>query len=127
MKPITSIRGHYEILKILQIALFCDVFQKRKQFFHRWILFIFLTRCELDRVTIEMRHSNSFTHEPLWVMNVHRLDFCYLSLTGIYKLKYERKNKEDSGPSSKMTSSCNGLLTKNSFFSTQRITISAHN
>ena len=24
--------------------------------------------CELDRVTIEMRHSNNFTHEPLWVV-----------------------------------------------------------
>ena len=116
MKPITSIRGHYEILKILQIALFRNVFQKRKQFFHRWILFIFLTRCELDRVTIEMRHSNSFTHEPLWVMNVHRLGFCYLSLTGIYKLKYERKIKEDSGPSSKMTSSCKWSIDQELFF-----------
>ena len=24
--------------------------------------------CELDRVTIEMRHSNNFTHELLWVV-----------------------------------------------------------
>ena len=35
MKPIViaSIRGHYEILRILQIALFRNVFQKRKQCF----------------------------------------------------------------------------------------------
>ena len=30
--------------------------------------------------------------------------FCYLNLTGITKLKYERKNEKDSG--SKMTLSC---------------------
>ena len=30
--------------------------------------FISLTRCELDHVAIEMRHINSFTHEPLWVV-----------------------------------------------------------
>ena len=29
---------------------------------------ISFTRCVLDRVTIEMRHINSFTHEPLWVV-----------------------------------------------------------
>ena len=27
-----------------------------------------LTRYELDRVTIEMRRINSFTHDPLWVV-----------------------------------------------------------
>ena len=32
--------------------------------------------------------------------------FCYRNLTGITKLKYERKNEKDSGRSSKMTSSC---------------------
>ena len=33
-------------------------------------------------------------------------DFCYRNLTGITKLKYERKNEKDSGRNSKMTSSC---------------------
>ena len=32
--------------------------------------------------------------------------FCYRNLTGITKLKYERKNEKDSGRNSKMTSSC---------------------
>ena len=43
-------------------------FWKRKQCFDPWVWFVSLTRCELDRVTIETRHSNSFTHEPLWVV-----------------------------------------------------------
>ena len=62
---------HYEILKILQIALFRNVFQKRtKKETVLWSLgLIYLSRrCELDRVTIEMKHSNNFTHEPLWVV-----------------------------------------------------------
>ena len=33
-----------------------------------WAWLISLTRCDLDRITIEMRHINSFTHEPLWVV-----------------------------------------------------------
>ena len=33
-------------------------------------------------------------------------DFCCLTLTGITKFKYERKNEKDSGRSSKMTPSC---------------------
>ena len=32
--------------------------------------------------------------------------FCYLNLNGITKFKYERKNKKDSGRTSKMTQSC---------------------
>ena len=68
MKLIASIWGHYEILKILQLALFLNVFQKRKQCFDPWVWFISLTRCELDCVTIEMTYSNNFTHEPLWVV-----------------------------------------------------------
>ena len=32
--------------------------------------------------------------------------FCYLTLTGISKFKYERKNEMNSGPSSKKASSC---------------------
>ena len=36
--------------------------------------------------------------------------FCYRNLTGITKLKYERKNEKDSGRSSKMTSSCKSLI-----------------
>ena len=54
---------------ILQIALFRNVFQKRKQCFDPGFWFISLyTRCELYRVTIKMRYINSFTHEPLRVM-----------------------------------------------------------
>ena len=33
-----------------------------------------------------------------------------INLTGITKFKYERKNKKDSGRSSKMTSSCKGPI-----------------
>ena len=56
-----SIKGHHGILKILQIALFRNVFQKRQQCFDpSWSS---LTRYELDRVTIEMSHSNSFTYK----------------------------------------------------------------
>ena len=57
------------MLKILQIALLRNVFQKRKQCFDPGFWFISLTRCELDRVTIEIRHIHSFTHEPLWVVS----------------------------------------------------------
>ena len=59
LKPVASIRGHYEILRILRIALFRDVFQKRKQCFDPGFWFISLTRCELNRVTIEMRHTST--------------------------------------------------------------------
>ena len=63
-----GIRGHYEISRILQIALFRNVFQKRKQCFDPGFWFISLTRCELDRVKIEMTHINIFNNEPLWVV-----------------------------------------------------------
>ena len=43
-------------------------FVLRKQCFDPGFWFISHTRCELDRVTIEMRHINIFTHEPLWVV-----------------------------------------------------------
>ena len=59
MKLIASIQGHYEILKILQIALF----RKGSS-----VLIPGFDSCELDLVTIEMRHSNNFTHELLWVV-----------------------------------------------------------
>ena len=68
MKPIASIYGQYEILKILQIALLRKVFQKRKKYFDPGFWSISLTRWELNRATIEMRHINSFTHEPLRVV-----------------------------------------------------------
>ena len=32
--------------------------------------------------------------------------FCYLSLTGAFKFKYEKKNEKNSGRNSKMTPSC---------------------
>ena len=38
--------------------------------------------------------------------------FCYLNLAGITKFEYERKNKKDSGRSSKITPSCKGLLSE---------------
>ena len=67
------------MLKILQIALFRNFFQKRKQCFNPWVWFISLTRCELDRGTIEMWSSNSFTHEPLWaVTHTASFFFCLL-------------------------------------------------
>ena len=34
------------------------------------------------------------------------LGFCYLDLAGVTKFKCEKKNKKDSGRSSKMTPSC---------------------
>ena len=36
------------------------------------------SNAEADRVTIEMRHSNNFTHEPLWV--VTQMLACVLSV-----------------------------------------------
>ena len=35
--------------------------------------------------------------------------FCYLNLAGITKFEYERKNKKDSGRSSKITPSCKSV------------------
>ena len=51
-------------------------FQKRKQCFDSGVWFISVTRCELDRaVTIEMRHINSFSHEPLRNKNEKSEDY----------------------------------------------------
>ena len=41
-----------------------------------------LTRCELDRVTIEMRRINSFTHEPLRV--VTHTAWCRSNVVGLF-------------------------------------------
>ena len=69
--PYKANSKHHEILKILQIALFRTVFQKRTEkenvFWSLGLIYL-SRRCELDRVTIEMKHSNNFTHEPLWVV-----------------------------------------------------------
>ena len=51
-------------------------FQKRKQCFDSGVWFISVTRCVLDRaVTIEMRHINSFSHEPLRNKNEKSEDY----------------------------------------------------
>ena len=51
-------------------------FQKRKQCCDSGVWFISVTRCELDRaVTIEMRHINSFSHEPLRNKNEKSEDY----------------------------------------------------
>ena len=69
--PYEANSKHYEISKILQIALFRNVFQRRTEkeavFWSLGLIYL-SQRCELDRVTIEIKHSNNFTHEPLWVV-----------------------------------------------------------
>ena len=70
--PYDANSKHYEILKILQMALFRNFFyQKRTEkeavFWSLGLIYL-SQRCELDRVTIEIKHSNNFTHEPLWVV-----------------------------------------------------------
>ena len=86
MKPITSIQGQYEILKILQMALLRTVFQKRKQYFDPGFWSISLTRWELHRVTIEMKAHKQFY---LWTFvgrDSHRLLFYYKSVFTILQL-----------------------------------------
>ena len=40
------------------------------------------------------------------LLSCANLGFCHLNLTGITKFEYERKNKKNSGHSSKMMPSC---------------------
>ena len=69
--PYEANSKHYEILKILQMAFFRNVFQKRTEkeavFWSLGLIYL-SQRCELDRVTIEIKHSNNFTREPLCVV-----------------------------------------------------------
>ena len=63
MKPIASIQGHYEILNILQIALFRDVFQKSEQCFYPSS-----HEMRTRPITAEMKYIISCTHEPSCVV-----------------------------------------------------------
>ena len=72
MKPIASIyMWSWKSSKKLSSVMVFRKGQKRRQCFDPWVWFISQSRrCELDRVTIEMKSRNNSTHELLWVVTL---------------------------------------------------------